>query len=168
MFQKGEYVVSGSKGVCIVENITKLNLSGIDKEREYYILKPIYMSGSTIFVPVDTAEDTLRRVLSREQADELIKEIEKIPLIEPANEKLLEQEYKGCIRTNDCKDLVRIIKTIYARKQERLEAGRKVTAVDAKYFRLAEDNLYGELAVALKMTKNDVEPYIASHMHVGQ
>ena len=53
MFQKGEYVVSCSKGVCMVEDITTLNISGIDKEREYYILKPVYLSASTVYIPED-------------------------------------------------------------------------------------------------------------------
>ena len=47
MFEKGEYVVCGNKGVCVVEDVTTLNISGIDQERKYYILKPVYMAGST-------------------------------------------------------------------------------------------------------------------------
>ena len=54
-----------------------------------------------------------------------------------------------------------MIKTIYLRKQKRLQSGRKVTAVDAKYSHLAEENLYGELAVALGIGRNEVEGYIA-------
>lgn len=164
MFGKGEYVVNGNKGVCVVEDITTLDISGVDKKREYYILKPLYMSGSTVYVPVDTADGSLRRVLSREEADRLIRGIPDIPLITIANDKLLEQEYRGCMRTNDCAEWIRIIKTIYLRKQKRQEAGRKVTAVDAKYYRLAEDNLYGELAVSLQIPRAEVEGYIAREM----
>jgi CarD family transcriptional regulator len=164
VFKKGEYVVSGNKGVCVVENITTLSISGVDKEREYYILKPIYVAGSTVYVPVDTADSSMRRVLSREEADQLIQAIPDIPLISIANDKFLEQEYKGCMKTNDCADWVRVIKTIYLRKQKRLQAGRKVTAVDEKYSRLAEDNLYGELAVALEIPKTEVKNYIAREM----
>lgn len=164
MFKKGEYVVSGNKGVCIVEDITPLNISGVDKEREYYILKPVYMTGSTIYVPVDTADGSLRRVLSREEADRLIRGIPEIPLITISNDKLLEQEYRGCMRTNDCAEWIRIIKTIYLRKQKRIAAGRKVTALDAKYYRLAEDNLYGELAISLQLPRGEVEGYITREM----
>jgi CarD family transcriptional regulator len=164
VFKKGEYVVSGNKGVCVVENITTLSISGVDKEREYYILKPIYVAGSTVYVPVDTADSSMRRVLSREEADRLIQAIPDIPLISIANDKFLEQEYQGCMKTNDCADWVRVIKTIYLRKQKRLQAGRKVTAVDEKYSRLAEDNLYGELAVALEIPKTEVKNYIAREM----
>ena len=69
MFGKGEYVVAGNKGVCLVDDITTLNISGIDKEREYYILKPVYVTGSTVYMPVDTAQDSMRKVLTKKEAD---------------------------------------------------------------------------------------------------
>lgn len=165
VFEKGEYVVSHNKGVCTVEDITTLDISGIDKEREYYILKPIYINGSTVYMPVDTADSSLRKVLSREEADRLIQQIPEIPLINISNDKLLEQEYRGCMNANDCTEWIRVIKTIYLRKKKRIAAGRKVTALDAKYSRLAEDSLYGELAVALQMPKGEVEDYIVKAMN---
>ena len=45
VFAVGDYVICSNKGVCVVEKITTLDISGVDKEREYYILKPLYMSG---------------------------------------------------------------------------------------------------------------------------
>lgn len=165
MFEIGEYVVCGNKGVCVVEDVAKLDISGVDKEREYYILKPLYMAGSTVYVPVDSAEKSMRRVLKRDEAQKLIKGIPDIPLLVITNEKLSEQMYRECIRANDCEELIKIIKTIYQRKQKRIQAGRKVTAVDAKYFHIAEDSLYGELAVALEMPKDEVESYITREMN---
>lgn len=164
MFQIGEFVVCGNKGVCVVENITTLEISGVDKERKYYILKPKYQAGSTVYVPVDSPKESMRRVLSREEAQKLIGSIPGIPLINITNDKLSEQTYKEYMRTNSCEELVSIIKTIYLRKQKRLQAGRKVTAVDAKYFHMAEESLYGELAVALDMNREEVEAYIAGEI----
>ena len=160
MFEIGEYVVCGNKGVCVVENITTLDISGIDKQRAYYILKPLYMSGSTVYVPVDSSRESMRRVLKRNEAQELIEGIPNIPLLVITNDKLSEQTYRECIKTNSCEELIKMIKTIYLRKQKRIQAGRKVTAVDAKYFHIAEDNLYGELAVALDIPRHEVEKYI--------
>ena len=164
MFIKGEYVVSGSKGVCVVEKVTTLDISGVDKEREYYILKPVYVAGSTVYVPVDTAEESMRKVLDREAAQVLIRGIADTALITATNDKLLEQEYRSCMKSNCCEELIKVIKTIYLRKQKRLAAGRKVTAVDSKYFRIAEENLYGELAVSLHMSKNEVEQHIKGEL----
>lgn len=162
VFKIGDYVICGNKGVCVVENITTLNISGVDRERNYYILKPLYMAGSTVYVPVDSPRESMRKVLERGEAQRLIEAIPEIPLLTITNDKLSEQMYRECIRTNDCAELVKIIKTIYLRKQKRIQAGRKVTAVDAKYFHMAEDNLYGELAVALDMSRDEVEDYIAA------
>lgn len=46
MFEKGAYVIYGSNGICIVQDITTLNLTGVDKNRKYYLLKPVYASYS--------------------------------------------------------------------------------------------------------------------------
>jgi CarD family transcriptional regulator len=165
VFSKSESVICGSKGVCSIEDVTTLNMPGVDKERQYYILKPLYMSSSTVYIPVDAGEDSLRKVLSKAEAEELIQNIPDIPLITITNEKLLEQEYRSCMKVNKCEAWIKIIKTIYMRKQKRLEVGRKVTAVDAKYFKLAEDNLYGELAVALDMPKETIEAHIVQEMN---
>lgn len=59
---------------------------------------------------------------------------------------------------------MRIIKTIYFRKEERILENKKVTATDERYFRMAEEQLYGELAVALSMKKEDVQAYILNRV----
>lgn len=164
VFEKGEYVICGNKGVCMVEDITTLDIMGVDKKREYYILKPVYMAGSTVYVPVDSHKEPMRRVLKREEAEKLIETIPQLALLSISNEKLSEQAYRECMRTNSCEEWVRVIKTIHLRKQKRLKAGRKVTAVDAKYFRMAEESLYGELAVALEIPRSEVEAYITEAM----
>lgn len=157
MFQIGDYVICSNKGVCEVENITVLNISGADKEKEYYILKPLYSAGSTVYVPVDSQKDhTMRKVLERTEAEQLIGTIPEIPLLVITNDKMTEQMYKDCMKSNDCQELVKLLKTINLRRQKRIQAGRKVTAVDAKYWHLAEENLYGELAVALDMSREEV------------
>lgn len=160
MFEVGEYVVCGNKGVCVVEKITTLDIAGVDKEREYYILKPKYQQGSTVYVPVDSSRESMRRVIRREEAQKLIDAIPDVPPLSITNEKLSEQVYRECLKSGSCKEWVRVLKTIWRRKQERLQAGRKVTAVDAKYFHMAEESLYGELAVALDLDRDEVEAYI--------
>lgn len=171
MFLKGEKVVCGSKGVCSVEDITTLNISGIDKERKYYILKPLYMAASTVYVPVDATEKSLRRVLTAQEAETLIDNIVELTPITVLNEKLIEQEYKNCLKTDLSIEWARIIITIHQRMQKRLEAGRKVTAIDTRYLKIAQDCLYGELAVALTLPREeietDVESRIQTHMLVG-
>ena len=44
--------------------------------------------------------------------------------------------------------------------RDRLSQGKKITAMDRKYFKMAEDNLYGELSVSLEIPKEKMEEYI--------
>ena len=161
MYKIGEYVVCGNKGVCKVDNITTLDISGVDKNEEYYILKPVYNPGGTVYMPTNPAEDSIRPVLTHDEADILVREIPSIEEILIPNEKQLEAEYKVCIRSNNARELVRLTKTIYNRRQARFAAGRKETALDAKYFRMATDFLFGELAISLQMPREEVESYIS-------
>ena len=38
MFQKGDYIVYGSTGVCEVMDVTTVEMTGVEKDRLYYIL----------------------------------------------------------------------------------------------------------------------------------
>ena len=167
MFQKGEYVIYGNNGICLIQDITTLNIPGVDKDRQYYLLKPVYASGSTVYTPVDTAETSLRHALSKDEADNLIRSIPDIPLIPLTDEKTLEKTYKEYMRSNSCKAWVQLIKTIYLRKERRIMKGYKVTALDNRYFNLAETSLYGELSIALGKPRDEVKSYISSCIDEG-
>lgn len=164
MFSIGQNVVCGNKGVCEVEDISTLDIAGIDKAKEYYVLRPLYIAASTLYVPVDSARTSMRTILTKEEAEELIHGIPDLPVLEIPNERLLEQEYKSCMKSNNCQEWVKLIKTIYERKQKRMQLGRKETAVDSKYFKMAEDVLYGELSVVLNMERDRVSQYIAEQL----
>ncbi|HKM33638.1 MAG TPA: CarD family transcriptional regulator [Lachnospiraceae bacterium] len=164
MFKIGEYVICGNNGVCQVNDITSLSIGGVDKNRKYYILKPVYAGASTIYIPVDTLQSSMRKVISREEADDLVSSIPMIQVITIKEEKAAESQYRECMMSNNCTEWVRLWKTIYFRKKKRLEKGHKVTAVDSKYIKLAEDNLCGELAIVLGISKQDVEDVIVSKM----
>lgn len=165
MFKKGEYIICGNNGICQVEDITTLDIPGVDHKRMYYLLKPVFSSGSTVYKPTDSDESALRPALSKEQADLLIESIPDIPTIPISDEKTLERTYKEYIHSNNCESLVQLIKTIYLRKQKRLLKGFKVTAIDSKYYKMAEDFLYGELSVALDIPRENMRDYISTHMN---
>ena len=160
MFETGEYVVYGRTGICQVTGVTTMRVDGSSGEKLYYVLRPGGETDGKIFTPVEGGKQVLRGIITREEAERLIDEIPSIETLSIENEKFREDSYKKCISTCECRDLLRIIKTIYLRKRARKEAGRKETAVDARYFRIAEDHLYGELAVALDMSRENVESYI--------
>ncbi len=164
MFEIGQQIIYGNTGVCIVDHIGPLDPSAGMGERLYYTLSPVYSKESTIYTPVDNQKIVMRPILTREAAEALIAEIPKIDELWISDEKKREQDYKEALAKADCRELVRVIKTIYPRKQERLAAGKKVTASDERYFNMSEDFLYKELAISLDMDLEEVEKYVVSHV----
>ncbi len=160
MFEKGEYVVYGTKGVCQVEDITHVDMPGADKERLYYVLCPVHNTSGKIFSPIDNQKIVMRKVISEDEAKELIAEIPSIEELWISNEKEREAKYKEAVLSCDYKDWVGVMKTLYIRKQRRIAQGKKVTALDEKYLHLVENELYDELSIALHIPANQMERHI--------
>lgn len=164
MFEKGDFIVYGNTGVCEVKDVTTLSMKDVPKDRLYYLLSPIHHKDSKIFTPVDNGKTVMRAVLTKEEADTLINDIPGIEELWVGNDKLREEKYKETMRSCECKDWIKIIKTLYLRKQERIAQGKKTTAMDERYLRLAEENLYSELSLALGVPKDEMEEYITKRM----
>lgn len=164
MFESGQYIIYGNTGVCKVDEIKKMAAPGTNTERLYYTLEPLYDKGCRLFTPVDNEKIVMRPVLTREEADQLIERIKEIDTLWVADEKHREQIYKEAIRTCDCEEWVKIIKTLYLRKKSRLAEGKKVTSSDAKYLHLAEESLYGELSVVMGIPKDEMEEFITKRV----
>lgn len=160
MYLKGEYVVKANTGVCIIEDILRRRLNENSDEKEYYCLAPIADSRAKVFVPVESDRSKLRRAMDEREAMALIHDIPNIESKWIENDKTREQEYKNAMHSNDPVALVGIIKNLYIRNQERAAKGKKVTAVDDRYFKMAENALYSEIAHALKKNKEDMKQLI--------
>lgn len=163
MYNKGEYVIYGLNGVCYIEGVTTLDIRDVPKDTEYYSLVPLNQGGK-IYVKVESAHDKMRTIISKDDAEQLIEHIREVEPIKITNEKTVEEAYRRCMKTIDCIEWVRLIKCIYHRRTEREESGKKATAIDEKYMRMAEEALYSELAVALDIPKKEVVNYIGSKL----
>lgn len=160
MFEIGEYIVYGMNGVCKVEAVGPMNMSGIDSEKVYYTLTPLYTRGSKVYTPVDNRKIIMRKVVNKTEACELIDEMTSIEEFQEENDKNREMAYKEAIKSCDCREWIRVINTVLKRKEERLAQGKKMSACDERYLKSATENLYGELAISLNIEKSEVEDYI--------
>lgn len=164
MFEKGEYIVYGTSGVCQVEDITTMDMKGVPGDRLFYVLIPAGQKGGKIFTPVDNEKTSMQRVMTQEEASQLIDEIPGIEELWIANEKLREVQYKECMKSCDCKEWIKIIKTLYLRKRTRRDQGKKITSTDERYLRMAEDYLYSELEIPLGIPKAKMGEYITERI----
>lgn len=162
MFKIGDYVVNSQNGVCKIEDVIKMNISGASKE--YYLLIPQNEQNAKVYIPVDTAAQRIRLAMDREQALNLIRKMKTIEELTIENEKVREKLYKDVLNGRNPVLLVSVIKTLYLRRQERLNEGKKNTTVDEHYFKLAENHLHNELAFALKVSKQEVNEMILQNI----
>jgi len=165
MYQIDDLVIYGSHGVCRVEAIGTLNISGLDDGNTYYTLYPLYQE-CKIHIPTDTSM-FMRPVITFAEAQKLIS---LIPSIREAaddrgDHRFWEGYYKESIKTHDCIEILRIIKTIYAKNAIAEEQGKKLGQMDEKYMKKAEDLIEGEFAVALGIPKEKVKDYIKSKLN---
>ncbi len=168
MFEIGDYVVFGTDGVCVVEAIGSIDIEGVSREKLYYTLSPVGKVGNNrIFAPIDSKRVVMRKIMSSDEADKLIRSIGELePLVIP-DERRREDTYKAVLQSCDCVQLVRLIKVINERKLSRSAAGKKLPVVDERYFSMAENSLYSELCFPLKLDKSDVRRYILENVAEG-
>ena len=164
VFEKGEYIVYGTTGVCQVMDITTMKQKEATQAKLYYVLEPVSSPGGKILTPVEENKNPMRRIVTREAADRLIEEIRNVKDLQIGDEKQREAKYKEALKSCDCKAWIGIIKTLYRRKKDRMVRGKRLTEVDERYFRKAKDNLYRELAIPLGITAEEVEGYIISRI----
>ncbi len=156
MFSVGDKIIYGENGVCTVDKIDTLPMSGSSRDKVYYHLSPFVGSG-VYFAPIDS-NVYMRPVMSREEAEALI---DAMPGIEPAicNDNRfnhVDAFYKELFKQHSCEALVAIVKGLRARMSEKkTKSSRAETTM-----KRAKDMLHGELSIALGMEIQDVEGYI--------
>lgn len=165
MFEVEDYIIYGNNGVCKVVDIGPLKLDGIDKEKIFYTLEPVYAQGM-LFTPVDNYKVVMRKLISEEEAWELIDDIPNIEILWAENDKLGELKYKESMKKCDCREWIKIIKTLHFKQQERLSQGKKITNTDERYLHTAENHLYGELSLPLNIPKEKMEDLIMSRLEI--
>lgn len=168
MYDIGALIVYGGEGVCRVEEIGVPKLTGVNKNRQYYTLKPLYREG-TIYAPVD-AKVFMRPVITK---DEALKLIDRIPSIEPeiyenSNLRFLNEHYQTQLQNYSCEGLLKLIRSTQAKRELMISRGKKLGLVDERYMKRAEDMLHGEFAVALDIERGEVPEYIKNTLESGQ
>lgn len=121
MFNINDYVVY-KKEVCRVKEIKE---NGLDNS-SYYVLVPITDESLKIEVPTANRLGYLRNLISKEEIDDIIKNIPNIRIIEE-NDRLIENEYKELLKKGTFEDLITIIKTTYLRNKAREDSKKKLS-----------------------------------------
>ena len=164
MFSVGEYIVYGVEGVCEVEAAGRMKVSGLDKNREYYRLRPYY-HGGTIYTPVD-GKAVMRPVITRAELERLLPQLQQLRPFDdvPDDLRAAGDYYRGILAGHDCRLLLRLCRTLHE-KQKRLASSRtNVSSTELRSWKMAEEMLYGEFGFVLGLRPSEVREFLAQHM----
>ncbi|MDO4293977.1 MAG: CarD family transcriptional regulator [Eubacteriales bacterium] len=161
MFQKGDLVTYGCKGICEIKEITTLQMDGIPRDRLYYEMQSL-LAGSKIFTPVEPGQskNVMRLVLTEDEAHRLLSRMPECVTFWVREDRAREEVYREIINNCDAGGMLTMIRSLYARRRERVMQGRKLAALDSRYLKIAEDNLYAELALVLHVTREEIRDYV--------
>lgn len=160
MFDVGDYIVYGHNGICKVVDITHPDIAGPDNTRLYYVLVPEKTRDTKLFCPADNDKIAIRRIVTAEEANEILHESPEISPLVVENERNRDDDYKTVMKSSDLRQWVQIVKALLIRKKEREENGKKITLTDERYLKMAEEGLYSELALATGYDREEIKEQI--------
>lgn len=160
MFKVGSYVVY-KKNVCLVNDIKKRKKGNY----EYYSLAPLSDQSLTIEIPVENKGEFIRELIDKKEIKKLLNMIPEIEVI-TATGHSIEAEYKTLLNSMKHEDLIKIIKTVYKRNEERLEAGKKLSEKDNTYFQKAEQLLCNEFSIVLGNNFEDIQNQLLEKLSI--
>lgn len=154
MFRINSYVVYPMHGICKVTANEKTKIDGtsydfyvLDCEAENIILK----------VPVvKTDEMGIRKVVSKEEAENLLKLLQRKPSDIEDNWKIRYQENVDKLKTGNIKDTIDVARALFIRNQL-----KELSSSEKRLYEKAYQFLVDELSISLKKNKEDIEDAIS-------
>ena len=116
----------------------------------------------------DNAQVTMRSLMTREQAGELIALLPGIMPLEIPTEKLRRDIYRQTMQSCDPVQYVRLIKTVRRRRADMMAQHKRLSETDSDFERNAKLSLYHELALVLDKPYAEIEPYFLAGFETAE
>ena len=163
-YQRGAHVVYGAHGACVILDIEKKR---VDKKLiEYYVLEPVDGPGIRYYIPTENevAVAKLKDVLSEQQVHQLLasEQVRQDAWIEDEGQR--KQRYKELITSGDRTALVSMIHTLHKHRDQQIKNGKKLHMCDENFLRDAEKLLDSEIALALRISQDEVGEVVKNAM----
>lgn len=160
MFSRGETVIYGVNGVCRIDGITQMDITG--EKKDYYVLKPVFNGRSTLFVPTDNEKlvGRMRPLITEAGIKALAKNF---PSIEPLwieDEDERKARCAAALADNDRETALALIKAIRVHRDRQFDIGKKLHVGDERFLKDAEKLLREEASFVLDKPFDRVLPFL--------
>lgn len=164
MLNLKDTVLYGTTGVCTVESIEEKKFG--KEVRQYYVLKPIKQSTSTVFIPADNQNllSKVRELLTPDEIRDIIKSLPQEPDIWFNDESERKTKYSEIIASGDRKACLKLIRTLCNRQKELSLCGKRLHLADERALKEAQRLIHDEFSCSLNISVDEVVSYISNEI----
>ena len=160
MYKINDAVIHCREGLSTI--VAMNNMNG----KDYFLVSVNRSSGETIYVPVDTAENIIRPLMNKREADDLLKYIKKIKKDFNSNTKQRRDAYKKKLSSGDVKEIAYLYRQLYFYEKIGGENNTeiKLGPVDLDMLGYAENMLMDEFSLSYNIPRSEVKDFIEKRM----
>ena len=152
MFEINEAVIHYREGLSTIIGINQIN--GVD----YFLLRVNKVNAETIYVPIDTASNIIRPIMSEKEADAVLKYIKGIKKDYNPNTKQRRDLFKKKLNSGDTKELSYLFRQNYLYKKHPDEV--RLGPVDLDMLNYATNNFLDEFSLTYNIPRNQIEEFV--------
>ena len=134
-----EAVMHIPEGVCKVTGIIERDLSSLGT-RQYYILVPVYNTGTKIYIPTDNGPAKMRELLTRDEVLELIDSIPECESVWVENDKERMAAFSSIVSRCDHHEMLCLIRSSVSSAMSSISSRLKSGLLSQKESRIAIPN----------------------------
>ncbi len=161
--QTGNFVIYRSTEICKIEGFENKSFDNVTS-KEYCVLVPADGGSSKYYVPREFAEAKLRRLLTKEEIEQLIDGMRGEQPEWGSTEERRKNVFNEVLSSGDYRRIISMLHSLYLEKQERLAQGKKLLATDEKAMKSAEQLINREFSFVLGIKENEVTDYISKQL----
>ena len=150
MITKGQYVVYGTNGICLVEDVRMMKFA--------------------LYVPLNNEKlmGKLRPVMTKKEIDSLLLGMKDKEIIWDGDRRNRTERFHDILVGGVTQKLLLMIRCIYMKKRELVLVGKALSATDENTLKSAEKLVEEEFSYALHIPREEVTGYIRSLLGVTE
>ncbi|MGN1225468.1 MAG: CarD family transcriptional regulator [Ruminococcus sp.] len=168
MYEIESVVMHITNGICKIKDIQEKSFTQ-NINQKYYVLQPVFETGTTLFVPIENNPARIRTLLTKEEINgmmQILANQQDKPWINDDNQRL--SHFKIVLKNGNQQEILSMLHTIYLKQIQKKQAGKKLRFTDEQVKNAAEKLVRQEFSYVLQIPQEKVPDWICSHITQNQ
>ena len=168
MYEIESVVMHITNGICKIKDIQEKSFTQ-NINQKYYVLQPVFETGTTLFVPIENNPARIRTLLTKEEINGMMQTLanqQDKPWINDDNHRL--SHFKTVLKNGNQQEILSMLHTIYLKQIQKKQSGKKLRFTDERVKNAAEKLVQQEFSYVLQIPQEEVPDWICSHITQNQ